>query len=274
MLPVPGNAKKTTYNVKIKGWEQISGGDNPLIDLSTFKLSKFNKTNWAINGIIRVLRSDISRENYLFTLQGAIKYGNGYQDSPLLSLHKKPYCDLFENDIFLIPDILAHLKNTTRPPCPLPVGDYELIDYIPNPDKFPPNMPGKNWKLTTSFYDGEKFVGGLQPIPGDTKRTYNIKVTGWEQIHAAKDPLFDLSKLKLTKFNKTNRALNGIIRILRSDISRYNYLGDYELVDYMADPDKFPPNMPVKNWRLTTSFYDRNIGGVQVFVEIESVIKE
>ncbi|XP_044727253.1 uncharacterized protein LOC123290933 [Chrysoperla carnea] len=148
--------------MKVKSFEQITGAINPIFDISKLKLTKFNKTNWAWNGIMRFLRSDIPREKYLYTLQGAMKFGNGYQDSPLLTLRKKPFCDLFETDTFLVPDILAHLKNTTKFPCPIPVGDYELVEYMSNPDKFPPNMPVKNWRITTSFYDGDTFVGGIQ----------------------------------------------------------------------------------------------------------------
>ncbi|XP_044732638.1 uncharacterized protein LOC123295370 [Chrysoperla carnea] len=115
------------YIVKLKGLEHDEGIKNPFLDLKDLKLTKRNKTHYAIDGIFNVVRDNIEKENFLVSITIAQKMGNGYQDSPLLQLKKQNFCSLWETEKFIMPLIKSKI-NDTNYQCPPKVVIYTVID--------------------------------------------------------------------------------------------------------------------------------------------------
>ncbi|XP_044727252.1 uncharacterized protein LOC123290932 [Chrysoperla carnea] len=151
----------TQYNVKLKGIEPFENMKNPWLNFQELKLKKLNKTHFAIDGIFNILRNDIAVDKLLVSVHGAIKMSNGYQQSSLLKLDKQSFCNFWENDQILMPAVKKAI-NVTDVTCPPKVGIYGFINYMTDTSKFPDNLPGKYWRFTHTYYEGDDVVGGYK----------------------------------------------------------------------------------------------------------------
>ncbi|XP_044727250.1 uncharacterized protein LOC123290930 [Chrysoperla carnea] len=162
------------YDIKIKGIEPMTDFKDPFCDLKDVKMKKLNKTHYTIDGIYTILREDIPSDDLLMSIHIALKKGNGYIESSLVQLHKRKYCDMWDNEQFLMPDVKRHIqcisnsKNSTELLCPPLVGTYKLANYVPQ-YKVPANMPEGRWRFIFEYYKNDELIGGYKAY-ADFKR--------------------------------------------------------------------------------------------------------
>ncbi|XP_044727251.1 uncharacterized protein LOC123290931 [Chrysoperla carnea] len=150
-----------TYNVKLKGIEPYEDIKDPVWLITEMKLKKINKTHFAINGLYSVLRDNIPTDDLLMSFHAAQKKSNGYQESALIQLINKNYCDLWNNEQLIFPTLKKSI-NATDYKCPPAKGHYAITNYIPDTSKIPPNVPEGLWKYTFEYFQKDKLVCGYK----------------------------------------------------------------------------------------------------------------
>ncbi|XP_044727254.1 uncharacterized protein LOC123290934 [Chrysoperla carnea] len=141
--------------------EKYDGIKDPVWDLQDLKMKKVNKTHYALDGIYTVLRDNIPREDIKMSFYAARRKGNGYEPLPFAQLHKKDFCDCWENDQFVMPAIKNSI-NETNYKCPPLKGTFALVKYIPDTSKIPANILDGLYRINYEFYNKEEMVGGYK----------------------------------------------------------------------------------------------------------------
>ncbi|XP_044727256.1 uncharacterized protein LOC123290935 [Chrysoperla carnea] len=144
------------------------------IELIDVKLTKINKTHFGFSGTCIIKHNNFTRKNLLVSIHADQKYGNGYHPTSLCQLEKMNLCNLFDNDVMLFPALKAHIKPELTV-CPIPAGTYKMTNYIPDPNAYPPFVPGypgrDNWRIAFTFYDGDTIITGIYAFVQFTYKT-------------------------------------------------------------------------------------------------------
>ncbi|XP_044726503.1 uncharacterized protein LOC123290401 [Chrysoperla carnea] len=136
--------------------------NNPYIKYQSMKMKKVNRTHYVMDGTVEVLRDDISKDDLLITILGAQKKTNGYQQSSLVQLEKKNFCEYIRTEKMVMEDVIKCTNITDIfNKCPPPKGVYSVTNYMPDPEKMPNSLPINYWKFTLINQIGDTALSGI-----------------------------------------------------------------------------------------------------------------
>lgn len=73
-------------------------------------------------------------------------------------------CESLYNDVMAEhhKDFLRHITNPWKfGDCPIPTGQYDLVNFVVEDTFIPPYMPGhERWLVEMKVYEGEELMGG------------------------------------------------------------------------------------------------------------------
>ncbi|XP_044727103.1 uncharacterized protein LOC123290830 [Chrysoperla carnea] len=120
---------------------------------------KVSKSMYALNGPVEIKQAET--DDMMISIFLNKKLANGYTPSSLCRYENEPLCPTVLSDRF---NIFKDFFSQSDMPftCPHEPGVYNITNYRPNAERFPPFVPGREWRLDLLFIKNYITVAGCQ----------------------------------------------------------------------------------------------------------------